>query len=289
MVPRTYITTSWDDGHPLDMRVADLLTKHSLTGTFYVPKFSEYGTMTVANIRELANSFEVGAHTVNHVVLTQATRQRAWLEIAGSKLWVEDTTGMPCLLFCPPRGRFQARHVELIRKARFLGFRTAEWFSLDFPRQNAGLFQIPTTLQAYPHGVLSLAQNSIRRAAVGNLWRFVVHGGSAAWPDLARSFLRSALTRGGVFHLWGHSWELQESGQWQRLEDVLRFLSCFIGDAPALTNAEICSCTHATQNHPSSNADESNRRERTIRAAFATNADADGGHPIRKAVKWTSW
>ena len=265
MVPRAYITTSWDDGHPLDVRVAEMLTKHSLTGTFYVPEFSEYGTMTVANIRDLANSFEVGAHTVNHVVLTEATHQRASMEIAGSKLWVEDTTGLPCRLFCPPKGRFQGRHVELIREAGFLGFRTAEWFSLDFPRQNAGgLFQIPTTLQAHPHGVLSLAQNPIKRAALGNLWRFVVHGGSAAWPDLARSFLRSALTRGGVFHLWGHSWELQESGQWQRLEEVLRSLSCFVGDAPALTNAEICSCAHVTQNL-SIDADESSRRARAMR------------------------
>ena len=242
MEPRAYITTSWDDGHPLDMRVAELLTKHRLRGTFYVPKFSEYGTMTTASLRDLANAFEVGAHTVNHVVLTEATCESAWLEIAGSKRWLEDRTGVPCLLFCPPKGRFRGRHVDLIRKAGFLGFRTAEWFSMEFPRQNAGLLQIPTTLQAHPHGVLSLAQNPIKRAALGNLWRFVVHGGSAAWPDLARCFLQSALTRGGVFHLWGHSWELDESGQWQRLEEVLRFLSCFVDDAPALTNAEICSC-----------------------------------------------
>jgi peptidoglycan/xylan/chitin deacetylase (PgdA/CDA1 family) len=242
MEPRAYITTSWDDGHPLDLRVAELLTKHRLSGTFYVPEFSEYGTMTVANIRQLARTFEVGAHTVNHVVLTEVPYQQAWLEIIGSKLWLEDRTGVPCLLFCPPKGRFQSRHVELIRKAGFLGFRTAEWFSLEFPRQKAGLLLMPTTLQAYPHSVLSLTQNPIKRAALGNLWRFVLHGGSSAWPDLAQSFLRYALTRGGVFLLWGHSWELQESSQWQRLEEVMRLLSGFVGDAPALTNAQICSC-----------------------------------------------
>ena len=29
-----YITTSWDDGHPLDFRVAELLAKYGLPGTF---------------------------------------------------------------------------------------------------------------------------------------------------------------------------------------------------------------------------------------------------------------
>lgn len=242
MRPRVYITTSWDDGHPLDLRVADLLTKHGLSGTFYVPEFSEYGTMTAADIRELARCFDVGAHTVNHIVLTEVTNQRAWTEIVGSKLRLEDRIGMPCRLFCPPKGRFQRRHVELIQRAGFLGFRTAEWFSLQFPRRSSGLLMMPTTLQAFPHGVVSLAQNAIKRAAPANLWRFIVCGGSASWPEMARSFLRHAFKYGGVFHLWGHSWELEESGQWQRLEEVMRFLSWFTDDAPALTNAEVCTC-----------------------------------------------
>jgi hypothetical protein len=43
-----------------------------------------------------------------------------------------------------------------------------------------------------------------------------------------------------VFHLWGHSWELQETGQWQRLDEVLRFMSEFASQVPALTNGQIC-------------------------------------------------
>ena len=68
---------------------------------------------------------------------------------------------------------------------------------------------------------IPLARNSIKRAAFGNLWRFVAHGCSTQWPTLARSLLRQALTSGGVFHLWGHSWELQETGQWQRLSAAI--------------------------------------------------------------------
>src|SRR5436853_5127201 len=86
------ITTSWDDGHPSDFRVADLLTKYGLRGTFYVPRTAETATMSAAQVRDLAGTFEVGGHTVRHVVLTEATDERAGQEIAESKSWLEDAT-----------------------------------------------------------------------------------------------------------------------------------------------------------------------------------------------------
>jgi hypothetical protein len=240
MCPSTYITTSWDDGHPLDLRVAELLAKYGIRGTFYVPKTAEHDTMTAAHIRTLCPTFELGAHTLHHVVLTNATEQEAWQEISISKAWLEDNTGSRCLLFCPPKGRYAGRHLTMIRDAGYLGLRSAELISLDFPRRQAGLLLMPTTLQAYPHRAIAFARNAIKRTAFGNLWRLIVHGRSTEWPELAQSLLLHALKYGGVFHLWGHSWELQETGQWQRLEEILRFMSWFVNQAHPLTNGEIC-------------------------------------------------
>ncbi len=240
MKPTTYITTSWDDGHPLDFRVADLLAKHGLRGTFYVPQTSEYGTMTPAQVRELSRTFEVGAHTVHHVDLTGATEPEAWQEIADSRCWIEDETGLSCPLFCPPKGRYSARHLSLIRRAGFLAVRSVELLSLDYPRRAAGLLMLPTTIQTHPHGLCVYARNLLKRAALRNLWLYVVYGRSTDWPRLVQSLLEHALRRGGVFHLWGHSWELEQAGQWQRLEEVLRFLGQFTGQAPALTNWQVC-------------------------------------------------
>jgi hypothetical protein len=240
MKPTTYITTSWDDGHPLDLRVAELLTKYRIRGTFYVPKTAEHETMRAAHIRRLSSAFELGAHTLHHVVLTSATDETAWREISGSKAWLEDNTGSPCLLFCPPQGRYRARHLGMIRNAGYLGLRSCELVSLDFPRRRAGLLLMPTTLQAYPHHPFAFARNAIRRTAFGNLWRFVIHGRSTEWPTLAQSLLLHALDYGGVFHLWGHSRELQETHQWQRLDELLRFMSWFVNQALPLTNGQIC-------------------------------------------------
>ena len=133
-----YITTSWDDGHPLDFRVADLLAKHGLRGTFYVPRSSEYGTMTAAQVHELSRAFEIGAHTVNHVDLTRVSEKAAWQEIVGSRSWVEDQTGRSCPMFCPPRGRYLPQHLRLVRSAGFRGVRSVELLSVDFPRPRPG-------------------------------------------------------------------------------------------------------------------------------------------------------
>jgi peptidoglycan-N-acetylglucosamine deacetylase len=240
MKRETYLTTSWDDGHPLDLRVAELLAKYGLPGTFYVPMTSEHGTMTVAQIRELGAAFEIGAHTLHHVDLTGAPDQQARREIVDSKSWIEDSTGVPCPMFCPPKGRYSGRHLDLIRQAGYRGVRTVELLSLAFPRSTAGLLLLPTTVQAQPHGLPAYARNAIKRAAFRNLWLYIAHGRSTDWPTLVRSLLNHALKRGGVFHLWGHSWELQENEQWRRLDEVLRFMSQFSGSVPGLSNIQLC-------------------------------------------------
>ena len=56
-----FVTTSWDDGHPSDRRLADLLAKHKIHGTFYVPCRNSEGrpVMRDAEVRDLAHSFEI--------------------------------------------------------------------------------------------------------------------------------------------------------------------------------------------------------------------------------------
>ena len=33
---KTIVTTSWDDGHKLDLKLAALLKKYNIKGTFYI-------------------------------------------------------------------------------------------------------------------------------------------------------------------------------------------------------------------------------------------------------------
>jgi hypothetical protein len=220
--------------------VAELLARHGLPGTFYVPRVAENGTMALDQIRELSRAFEIGAHTLDHVTLTRANENQAWQQIVGSKSWLEDSTGLPCLMFCPPEGKYSGQHLKMVKKAGYLGFRSVELASLDCPRPKAGLMLMPTSVQAYPHGPLTFCRNGIKRAAFGNLWRYIVYGRSSDWPALAGSLLSRAIEGGGVFHLWGHSWELQQTGLWQQLDEVLATISELARQACLLTNGEIC-------------------------------------------------
>lgn len=219
---RGVLTTSWDDGHPLDQRVADLLAKYGLAGTFYVPFKHSRPLMTDSEMRELCKSFELGAHTVSHTVLTTVSAKTAEFEIAESKKRIENVTGYSCDVFCFPSGRFRASHIDMVRRAGFRCARTVELLSTDFPRTAAGVHLIPTTVQAKSHNSSVYLKNAARRFALGNFVRFALSARAGNWVETAKALLKAVAERGGVFHLWGHSWEIEEHQQWSQLEEVLR-------------------------------------------------------------------
>jgi len=237
--PAAIFVTSWDDGHPLDARVAELLAKHDLPGTFYIPQRAERGVMPAGAMCDLASQFEIGAHTLNHVDLTGSSDAAARSEIAGSKRWIEDTTGRPCLTFCFPMGRYRRKHLGFIRDAGYDGARTVELLSTDPPRRRAGVAILPTTMQVYSHRPRTLLANVSKRCAFKNLGNLVLHARHAHWNRSAASLLGRILARGGVFHLWGHSWEIEERNQWRDLDDFLALMGRHKDQALRLTCAQL--------------------------------------------------
>jgi hypothetical protein len=49
--------------------------------------------------------------------------------------------------------------------------------------------------------------------------------GKSVWVATAEATLEHVLKSGGVFHAWGHSWEIEEMGEWQNLERVFALLA----------------------------------------------------------------
>ena len=88
-----YVTTSWDDGHILDLKLAKLLKKYNLNGTFYVSphnrEFDESDLLSVRDIVTISKDFEIGAHTQTHLDLTRISPEQAREEIIGSKQYLE--------------------------------------------------------------------------------------------------------------------------------------------------------------------------------------------------------
>jgi peptidoglycan/xylan/chitin deacetylase (PgdA/CDA1 family) len=238
---RTFVmTTSWDDGHPLDLRVAELLAKSGLTGTFYVPRSSQNPVMDRSQIRELSKSFEIGAHTLEHVMIDRLSDREASIQLSGSREWVEQLTSKSCRVFCFPGGKFRSRQLELVRQAGYEAARTVELLSTASPRRFDGLCLIPTTVQVFPHGPYVYAKNALKRLSAPVMpspRRLLL---SRDWLALAKDLFLQTVARGGVFHLWGHSWEIEEQGQWGNLEKFLMTVGQWREGLEGVTNSELC-------------------------------------------------
>jgi peptidoglycan-N-acetylglucosamine deacetylase len=242
--PKFILTTSWDDGDPMDLRVADYLVKYELPGTFYVPRHNGSRVLSERQLTNLSQAFEVGSHTVNHVDLTSVPDGVANIEISESKVWIESVIGKPCRSFCFPMGRFRTRHVEMARDAGFLTARTVELFSLARPRRSNGIAIVPTTVQAFPHSKLSYCKNLARRFRVKSLPSIFSLSVTTNWVGAAISILDFARERGGIFHLWGHSREIDEYDQWKNLESIFAAMREFGQDGLFLNNSGLGSSFH---------------------------------------------
>ena len=241
-----FVTTSWDDGDVLDLRLADLLDAHGIKGTFYITKTYRPVRLSEREIKALSARHEIGAHTLTHIDMSKAPESVQREELAGSKSWLESATGREVPMFCYPSGRLGADSKRLVREAGFKGARTTELGSIA---RVADPFMMSTTIQAYPFPFRKKDAHSM-------YWRKLVQPirerGPAlrklgvplaafhSWEALAQATFDIALERGGVYHIWGHSWEIDRYGMWDALGSVLRYMSGR-ADCQYLTNGDIIS------------------------------------------------
>ncbi len=224
------ITTSWDDGHALDMKLAELLHRYGLTGTFYISKDYQQPRLTDAQIKELVQTFEVGAHTITHRELTTLAPDVARAEIMDSKHWLEQIIGRLVSSFCYPRGDYNSAVRDMVKIAGFSLARTVEAFKLSYQDP----FEMGTTLHVYPFPMRM--RNAHCPKFYGGIFGFQINRFRAmrdfgvpftqrwSWLSTAKAMFDIAQTKGGIFHLWGHSWEIEKYGLWPDLEKFFEYL-----------------------------------------------------------------
>jgi peptidoglycan-N-acetylglucosamine deacetylase len=220
------VTTSWDDGHPADFRLAELLSRHKLPGTFYIPLHNREGraTVEVDGIRRLHRAgFEIGAHTVSHTPLTQIEPGQLRSEVFGSKAALEDALGEPISMFCYPKGRFDRRTLACVREAGYRGARTTRILATS---KNFRQYEMPTTIQAFPTQPMGYIRNLVRRMAFGSLYAYCtkVHK-QGNWVEAGKYLFDDVLRHGGIWHLYGHSWELKNLNLWEELDRLLAYVA----------------------------------------------------------------
>lgn len=238
-------TCSIDDGHPLDMKTAELLDKHGLRGTFYLPIRNCEGDSVMSHgaIRELARRFEIGSHTRDHRYLKNVDVWHAYQQIADGKKQLEDILGQEVAGFCYPGGRYRRRDVELVRSCGFRYARTTMNLCFD-----AGVlpFEMPTTLQFYPHarGVY------LRNFVASRHWlrrleglQLALHSGD--WITRLYAMFDYACEQQMTFHLWAHSPQIEALQAWEVFEALLEHIAANVMIRNRVTNAELAARSFA--------------------------------------------
>jgi peptidoglycan/xylan/chitin deacetylase (PgdA/CDA1 family) len=237
------VTTSWDDGHQLDTKLALVLDELGFAGTFYVsPQSAEIPAekrISGATLRDLAGRFEIGSHTLTHPHLTRLSLKNAASEIRLGNEALQDVLGQPVTSFCYPYGAYRAQHVELVRTAGFLVARTIRRFRTGAA---ADPLQMGTTTHAarYLADGWPVARRSRTARQACAMW--------GNWDVLARKLFQETRAGGGVYHLWGHSWEIQKNDDWSRLRSLLRYIADH--DVTFVTNGELAERSRACGDQP---------------------------------------
>lgn len=193
--PDATIVVSLDDYHPSNRRIAEGLAALRVPATFFIEVMTREARAQVKELHDMG--FAVGSHTMTHpadIKLLNAEELRG--ELVTSKSIIEDLTGEECSAFAYPRGRFNDDVVEAVQAAGYREARTTH------VRQTAVIdpLRMPTTVHVFDG----------RKEYGGRSWR-----------AMADFYLSDVMTRGGIFHIWGHMRELERDKQ---VEPFLEFL-----------------------------------------------------------------
>lgn len=87
-------------------------------------------------------------------------------------------------------------------------------------------FEMPTSLQVFPHPpfryLMNLARHRDWVGAGQYVEKYLV---CRSWVDLGKKLFDEVLRHGGIWHLYGHSWEIEELGLWGELLEMLEYVA----------------------------------------------------------------
>lgn len=201
------IISSWDDGHPADLLIAEELKKNNIPGIFFIPNTK--GKSPVLSREEIKklndDGFEIGGHTYSHVNdLKELSDYQLRNEINLNKKYLEEIIGKPVVSFCYPHGRYNDRVIKQLKKSGYTNARTVDVLNI---KENVDKFRTQPTVHV--HG---------RRKEYNG-----IH-----WLDISEALLKKAKEENGIFYFWGHSEEVIRLGLWDEFLDLLKMVKKYV-------------------------------------------------------------
>ena len=249
---------SIDDGHPFDMKVAEILHKRGIRGTFYIPISNREGMEVLSNyqIRQIGNEFDVGSHTYDHCYLKGIPLSDAWYQITHGKIELEDILQRKVKGFCYPGGKYSRDQINLVQSAGFLYARTTTNLCFNVGNQP---FEMPTTIQFYPHTRDIYLRNFVK----GAKWLERHEGLRVAlkhrhWIERLYALFEHSIENKGIFHLWGHSKDIDDLNAWQEFDEFLAHVATRISIHNRVSNAQLAALDVSAINQNFSSHEDSN-------------------------------
>src|SRR5215469_13552730 len=87
-------------------------------------------------------------------------------------------------------------------------------------------FEMPTTLQIFPHPRLTYLKHVARERTLESVQTCLLQMSRlGSWLELAKRLFDEVREKGGIWHLCGHSWEIEKLGLWDDLSEILTYVS----------------------------------------------------------------
>jgi peptidoglycan/xylan/chitin deacetylase (PgdA/CDA1 family) len=214
------VTLSFDDGDPRDLEIARLLKKYDLPATFYVPITNVEGreTLTPDQIVQLSEmGFEIGAHGYHHYYLDRIPASEVFGEIKSGKERLEQILGRNVSCFCYPGGKIPSAAVAAVRQLGFEYARTVREcrFTVRDP------LLAPTTNPIGKHCRRHYIREALLSQDLAYIMFFFKHRlWDKNWHDYSLANLDYAMAIGGIWHIWGHAFEIDDQNEWANLERI---------------------------------------------------------------------
>lgn len=234
-------TFSTDDGHPSDMKMAELLGKHGLNGTFYIPIKNREGlpVMCRSQIRDVGRQFEIASHTYDHCYLKNVGLVEANRQITEGKKRLEDLLGRAVTGFSYPGGKYREAHAAMVQSAGFEYARTTMNLRFDAGQNR---FEIPTTIQFYPHPKAVYVRNYVKAGSWGarakGLRLALQHDD---WLARMYALFDYACEQESVFHLWAHSVDMNAINAWNEIDRFFEYAAKKVAVPNRLSNQQLVS------------------------------------------------
>ena len=149
---------------------------------------------------------------------------------------LEEVIGIGLTSFCYPYGSFNNEVIAIVKRGGFIGSRTAKLFtrSLQNPlKMGTTVYAKDLCFAAYiKHGATCLDHSLFLFTLKKNLF-------FKGWDQIAVETLDFVIENGGIWHLWGHSWEIDSNNEWGELEKVLRQISMLSKEVTKLNNSQL--------------------------------------------------